>query len=126
MSAQYVVLLTGGYAPPGHAGRAGHEKRQEGGHVLAMAQDKLVEGGLDSALAEMWQAGWNAAAVHYRIVTCWAFEDAAEAERFARFVTAEIDPAYVMAARSPVHELLACLASQQERGKADDPATEPG
>lgn len=42
----------------------------------------------------------------YHASACWVFTDRSTAERFAAFVTAEIDPAQVMQALDPVSELL--------------------
>jgi len=42
----------------------------------------------------------------YHASACWIFEDQATAERFAAYVTAEIDPAQVLKAADPASELL--------------------
>jgi hypothetical protein len=42
----------------------------------------------------------------YHASACWVFTDQAVAERFAAFVTREIDPAQVLKALDPVSELL--------------------
>lgn len=42
----------------------------------------------------------------YHASACWVFEDQGTAERFAAYVTREIDPAQVVKALDPVAELL--------------------
>jgi hypothetical protein len=42
----------------------------------------------------------------YHASACWIFGDQDTAERFAAYVTAEIDPAQVLKAQDPVQELL--------------------
>lgn len=42
----------------------------------------------------------------YHASACWVFTDQAVAERFAAYVTREIDPAQVVKALDPVSELL--------------------
>jgi hypothetical protein len=42
----------------------------------------------------------------YQTSACWVFDDQDTAERFAAFVTREIDPAQVVKALNPVSELL--------------------
>lgn len=42
----------------------------------------------------------------YSATACWVFTDQATAERFAAYVTREIDPARVVKAADPVSELL--------------------
>ena len=42
----------------------------------------------------------------YHASACWVFTDQDVAERFAAYVTAEIDPAQVVKALDPVSELL--------------------
>jgi hypothetical protein len=49
----------------------------------------------------------------YHSSACWVFGDQEVAERFAAYVTAEIDPAQVVKALDPVSELLTWRDNQQ-------------
>ena len=42
----------------------------------------------------------------HHVPACWVFDSEPAAQRFAKFVTAEIDPAVVVRALDPVSELL--------------------
>ena len=59
----------------------------------------------------------------YRSVACWVFDDQATAERFAEYVTREIDPAEVHMALDPVAELLTWRENQLG---SDSPFEESG
>jgi hypothetical protein len=49
----------------------------------------------------------------YHASACWIFSEQDVAERFAAYVTAEIDPAQVVKALDPVSELLTWRDNQQ-------------
>jgi len=49
----------------------------------------------------------------YQQSACWVFSEQDVAERFAAYVTAEIDPAQVVKALDPVSELLTWRDNQQ-------------
>ena len=107
MSGPYVVILTGG-ALPTDASKADPPRNQldlavERGNTPAVSRDVR-----DRHIAEEgWLLGYREAAQLHRTVAAWVLGgDKAEAERFAAFVTREIDPAYVTTGRSPVAELL--------------------
>jgi hypothetical protein len=58
----------------------------------------------------------------YHASACWGpFASLLEAEKFARYVTAEIDPAQVMRLLSPAGELLNWYAFADERAKDAGP-----
>lgn len=104
MSAQYVVILTGG-AQPG----------DEHGDMPLHQVDLAIKGAgphpdpdvrLRRVAEEGWCLGYAEAAKLQRVVAVWVLDDEADAKRFAEFVTREIDPAYVAAARSPLDEML--------------------
>jgi hypothetical protein len=52
----------------------------------------------------------------YHSSACWVFEDQDVAERFAAYVTAEIDPAQAVKALDPISELLIWRENQQPGG----------
>ena len=62
--------------------------------------------------------GFKEAATLHRTVAVWVLGDKEEAERFAEFVTREIDPAYVTAALSPLNE----IAQRDRRSPSARPA----
>lgn len=106
MSGPYVVILTGG-ARPGdeisHIGPASHQidlavDRGTNPNPALMARHVAEEGFL---------LGYAEAAKLQRVVTAWVVDGKDEAGRFAEFVTRELDPAFVMPARSALGEMLA-------------------
>ena len=113
MSGPYVVILTGG-ALPGQEKRADPTRAQldlavERGNTPGVSPDVR-----DRHIAEeAWLLGYAEGATLHRVVAAWVLDGKDEAERFAEFVTREIDPAYVTAARSAVAELL--TAADQAR-----------
>jgi hypothetical protein len=113
MSEQYVVILTGGSRPD-------QETREADGADLAVARSVYAAEGLDAALAAAFRGGYKRAAFEYRTVAAWVVGDEEEAQRFAEFVTREIDPAYVTAARSPLAELLAAIEPAACKAHPDD------
>jgi hypothetical protein len=106
MSGQYVVILTGGARPGDESSRIGPAS-----HQLDLAIERGAHPDpavmLRHVAEEAWQIGHAEAAQLQRIVAAWVVDGKDDAARFAEFVTHEIDPAYVIAARSPLGELLA-------------------
>ena len=117
----HVVILTAGALP-------GAPAPEPLAHHLAGVQtathhllDQLAALGLDDSpakraaaggclapfMAALWKLGYGEAAKAHRVVATWVVPgDRAAADRFARFVTREIDPAYVATALDPADELL--------------------
>jgi hypothetical protein len=60
----------------------------------------------------------------YHSSACWVFEDQDVAERFAAYVTAEIDPAQAVKTLDPVSELLTWRDNQQP-GSPFQPEDQP-
>jgi hypothetical protein len=107
MKPQHVVILTGGGLPdeetPGPHRNDVDLALQRAGCDLATVPDNAV---LRQIVAEAFKVGYHQAAMLHRVVAVWVLPDQAGAERFAKFVTAEVDPAYVRQAGDPLAELL--------------------
>jgi hypothetical protein len=113
MSGQYVVILTGG-ALPGSTEHAGPPRHQLD---LAIERGTSKDGNpvLRHVAEEAWLLGYAEAAKLHRAIAAWIVDGKDDAARFAEFVTHEIDPAYVIAARSPLGEMLASAEEQRRR-----------
>jgi hypothetical protein len=117
MSGQYVVILTGGARPGDETSHTGPASFQ---------LDLAVERGThpDPAVMarhvaeEAWQIGYAEAAKLQRVVAAWIVDGKDDADRFAEFVTREIDPAYVTAGRSPLAEVLTSAEGRAAAGGA--------
>jgi hypothetical protein len=107
VTGQYVVILTGGALPGDHPAADADPPA----HQLDLAIERGT--GNDGApvlrhvAEEAWLLGYKEAAALHRPVAAWVVNgDRETAGRFAEFVSREIDPAYVTAARSPLDEML--------------------
>jgi hypothetical protein len=115
----HVVILTGGAVPdapaPDPASAELNAVRDEMAAAVAdLGLNGLEPAGREHALALLtalaasgWRAGWRKAVILHRPVAVYVIDDDCEAKRFADFMTAEVDPAYVIASSSPMTELLA-------------------
>jgi hypothetical protein len=128
---QHVVILTGG-GTPGEQDRPPEPGRMD----LALALDRagvseydrdIIMAGRDvdrltpanarllAVAAEAFKAGYRQAAMLHRVVAVWVLPGLPAAQRFAAFITAQVDPAYVRTAGDPLPELLAALDNQTGR-----------
>jgi hypothetical protein len=113
-----VVILTGGAAPMSSGSADPHPADIE--LALEHAGVAGTMGPLDAALARRvagaaFKAGWHRSAQLHRAVAVYVFDDGAEAARFARWLTGEVDPAHVMRARSPVGEMIIAADAAKAR-----------
>jgi hypothetical protein len=105
-----VVILTGG-ALPGQDTAVPHpndiDLAWERGRVDP-ASPEIIDGLAARRIAyEAFRIGWHQAALLHRVIAVYLLDDDRnDADRFARFMTAEVDPAYVMRAALPLDELL--------------------
>ena len=122
MSGQYVVILTGGALP----GQKMPEPSRNDIDVALQRAGLTGTGAGDSLARRIAVAaiklGYEHGARDYRVVAAYVVDGKDDAQRFAEFVTREIDPAYVTAARSPLDELYAAVEELHRR----DQATERG
>lgn len=115
----YVVILTGG-ALPGQQDADPHPNDIE--LALQRAGVAGTLGPLDATLArvvagEAFRVGWHAAAQLHRVVAVYALEDEGEAAWFAAFCSADVDPAYVRRAASPLTAALAAWESERQAAR---------
>jgi hypothetical protein len=111
----HVVILTGG-ALPGHPDQAPAPNEVELALERAGVAQTLPPLALARAvISEAYKLGWHQAAQHYRVVAVYVLADEFEANRFAVFMTAEVDPAHVMRASAPLPELLAAWENNAGR-----------
>ena len=107
MSGPYVVILTGGALP----GQKMPEPSRNDIDVALQRAGLTGTGAGDSLARRIAVAaiklGYEHGARDYRVVAAYVVDGKDDAQRFAEFVTREIDPAYVTAARSPLDELYA-------------------
>ena len=121
MSGPYVVILTGGSLPGGRPPVSSDPPRM---HLdLAIERGTAGDGTpvLRHVAEEAWLLGFREAATLHRTVAVWVLGDKEEAERFAEFVTREIDPAYVTAALSPLTEMLNAANVARDREQDEVP-----
>ena len=122
MSGPYVVILTGGGLP----GQKMPEPSRNDIDVALQRAGLTGTGAGDSLARRIAVAaiklGYEHGARDYRVVAAYVVDGRDDAQRFAEFVTREIDPAYVTAARSPLDELYAAVEELHRR----DQATEGG
>lgn len=119
MSGPYVVILTGGLLPDGRPPVNLDPPRM---HLdLAIERGTASDGTpvLRHVAEEAWALGFKEAATLHRAVAVWVLGDKEEAERFAEFVTREIDPAYAVAALSPLNEVLNAADAARQRALPD-------
>lgn len=115
MSGPYVVILTGGLLPDGRPPVNSDPPRVQLDLAIERGTSKDGTPVLRHVAEEAWRLGYAEAAKMHRTVAVWVLDDKEEAERFAEFVTREIDPAYVTAARSPLDELYAAVEELHRR-----------
>lgn len=124
-----IVVLTGGYTPAvrrdGESAadwaardRAVPDLPAELAEEARGCSGQADEAQVLAAVTRAWQAAYRRSAAHHQVRSAWIVEDPYEAARFAAFITATIDPAYVITSRSPLPELLAAW----ETDSARDPA----
>ena len=116
MSGQYVVILTGGALP----GQKMPEPSRNDIDVALGRAGVAVGTPADNAgtrrlAAHAIKLGYEHGARDYRVVAAYVVDGKDDAQRFAEFVTREIDPAYVTAARSPLDELYAAVEELHRR-----------
>ena len=115
MSGQYVVILTGGGLP----GQKMPEPSRNDIDVALQRAGLTGTGAGDSLARRIAVAaiklGYEHGARDYRVVAAYVVDGRDDAQRFAEFVTREIDPAYVTAARSPLDELYAAVEELHRR-----------
>ena len=115
MSGQYVVILTGGALP----GQKMPEPSRNDIDVALQRAGLTGTGAGDSLARRIAVAaiklGYEHGARDYRVVAAYVVDGRDDAQRFAEFVTREIDPAYVTAARSPLDELYAAVEELHRR-----------
>ena len=122
MCGPYVVILSGGALP----GQKMPEPSRNDIDVALQRAGLTGTGAGDSLARRIAVAaiklGYEHGARDYRVVAAYVVDGRDDAQRFAEFVTREIDPAYVTAARSPLDELYAAVEELHRR----DQATEGG
>ena len=115
MSGPYVVILTGGGLP----GQKMPEPSRNDIDVALQRAGLTGTGAGDSLARRIAVAaiklGYEHGARDYRVVAAYVVDGKDDAQRFAEFVTREIDPAYVTAARSPLDELYAAVEELHRR-----------
>lgn len=115
MSGPYVVILTGGGLP----GQKMPEPSRNDIDVALQRAGLTGTGAGDSLARRIAVAaiklGYEHGARDYRVVAAYVVDGRDDAQRFAEFVTREIDPAYVTAARSPLDELYAAVEELHRR-----------
>ena len=115
MSGPYVVILTGGALP----GQKMPEPIRNDIDVALQRAGLTGTGAGDSLARRIAVAaiklGYEHGARDYRVVAAYVVDGRDDAQRFAEFVTREIDPAYVTAARSPLDELYAAVEELHRR-----------
>ena len=115
MSGPYVVILTGGGLP----GQKMPEPSRNDIDVALQRAGLTGTGAGDSLARRIAVAaiklGYEHGAREYRVVAAYVVDGRDDAQRFAEFVTREIDPAYVTAARSPLDELYAAVEELHRR-----------
>jgi hypothetical protein len=108
MNGPYVVILTGGALP----GQETPEPtrididvaiQRAGVAIRTAAEDELVR----KVAAAAFGHGYHGGARDHRMVTAWVVDSEDDAAGFAAAITRDVDPAYVIKARSPLAELLA-------------------
>ena len=109
MSGPYVVILTGGLLPDGRPPVRSDPPRSHLDLATERGTDKDGTPVLRHVAEEAWALGFKEAATLHRTVAVWVLGDKEEAERFAEYVTHDIDPAYVAVARSPLAETLTAI-----------------
>lgn len=121
MTGTHVVLLTGGALPGQENPEATRNDidvtiQRAGLAVRTEAEDALAR----KVAAAAYRLGYDHGSRDHRVVAAWIAGSEDDAAGFAEFVTREIDPAYVIKARSPLAELLAAAeaARAREEGKA--------
>jgi hypothetical protein len=132
MTGRHVVILGGGKPPPapdpapaGPAGTAAmHQALQQLdslGLVPSGADPTLnvQVGAILTALTRAyWQDGWDAAADRLHPAAAYILDTETDAEQFAAFMTAHVDPAYVLRASPPLAELFAAADELRRRDQA--------
>jgi hypothetical protein len=108
VSAQFVVILTGGALPGRETPEATRLDidvaiQRAGLAVRTEAEDALAR----KVAAAAFRHGYDQGARDHRTVAAWIVDGEDDAAAFARFVTRDVDPAYVIKPRSPLAELLA-------------------
>ena len=115
MSGPDVVILTGGALP----GQKMPEPSRNDIDVALQRAGLTGTGAGDSLARRIAVAaiklGYEHGARDYRVVAAYVVDGRDDAQRFAEFVTREIDPAYVTAARSPLDELYAAVEELHRR-----------
>ena len=119
MSGPYVVILTGGLLPDGRPPVRSDPPRSHLDLATERGTDKDGTPVLRHVAEEAWALGFKEAATLHRTVAVWVLDDKDEAERFAEFVTREIDPAYAIAALSPLDEILNAADAARQRALPD-------
>lgn len=122
---QHVVILTGGALPGQPTPDPTSIDLLAVNGVLHDTMTQLASLGVDTdhgvgdVLAAhsraYWRAGWEQAAKLHRPAAVWVLGDEVEAGRFAGLVTEAADLAYVMPARSAMHEALTAFENKTGR-----------
>jgi len=120
MSGPYVVILTGGLLPDGRPPVNSDPPRVQLDLAIERGTSKDGTPVLRHVAEEAWRLGYAEAAKMHRTVAVWVLDDKEEAERFAEFVTREIDPAYVTTALSPLNEILNAADAARPRALPDE------
>jgi hypothetical protein len=119
MGNSYVVILTGGLLPDGRPPASSDPPRAHLDLAIERGTGKDGTPVLRHVAEEAWALGFKEAATLHRTVAVWVLDGKEEAERFAEFVTREIDPAYVTAGRSPLNEILNAADEARQRALPD-------
>jgi hypothetical protein len=119
MTRHHVVVLTGGAlpgqdtpAPRSHDLNAVRTEMHQAltvlGELTGNIETRAYLGErLTSLVTAAWKAGHAVAARDHRVAAAFVLGDDREtADRFAKFITGEVDPAYVIHALDPADELL--------------------
>ena len=120
MGNSYVVILTGGDLPGQEAPETGRIDIEVSLQLAGLAIRTVTEDALARKVAAAaFRHGYERGAHASRTVAVWVLDGKEEAERFAEFVTREIDPAYVKAALSPLNEILNAADEARQRALPD-------
>jgi hypothetical protein len=121
VSGPYVVILTGGALPGQEVPKAIRNDidvaiQRAGVAIRTAAEDDLAR----KVAAAAFRHGYHSGARDHRTVTAWVVDSEDDAAGFAAAVTRDVDPAYVIKARSPLAELLAAIEPAACKAHPDD------
>lgn len=105
-SRPWAVILTGGALPGEDTPEPGNLERDLAAFRAGITPETLIAPQVAVYAREMYRAGYARAAQAHRVVAVWVVDGTERADRFAQWVTREIDPAYVSLVSDPLAEML--------------------